>query len=1219
MNSSTLIGQTLSHYRVKEKIGAGGMGVVYRALDLRLERDVALKVLPEGVLADPAARKRFRNEALALARLNHPNICSVFDFDAEGEIDFLVMEFVPGSSLHDALLTNSPMLDQVSPLGMQIASGLAAAHEQGVVHRDLKPGNVRLTPDGRIKILDFGLAKFFHPESGPEATLSAADTSSISGTVPYMAPEQLRGDPLDTRTDIYSAGAVLYEMATGRRPFPEKQLGRLIDDILNNDPPPASRVNGEVPRPLESVLRKALAHRPEDRYQSARELGEDLERISTAQVPLAAAARAQETYRYVAMALTGLLVLGVGIGWYATRKNGTASPAAMANGPINAVSSGVVRPANVNARRSVAVFAIKNVSGRADAAWLSTALSEMLTTELAAGEKLRTVPGETVSRAKTDLSLAESDTFAQDTLRRIRDSLGTDAVVTGSYVVVPHAADGKIRVDLRVQDAHNGEIIAAVSETGTQSELLEVVSRAGVKLRSSLGVPELSVEDAGQARGALPASSNAARLYAEGLNKLRVNDALAARDLLEEAVTADPSDAAVRSALASAWGQLGYDAHALEESKKAIELSSNLSRETRFAAEGRYEMAAHNWPKVVEIYQSLFNVFPDNPDYGLQLAIAQGSAGKPEEAFATLDKIRATMPNMKDDPRVDITEASTADRAGDFKRELAAGNRAIERAKARGERLTAARALLLSGWALFNMGEIDKATATSQEAKSAYEEAGDRVGLARALHNLALILVAQGKVDEAENYYNQAISIRRQIGDNQGLSRALGDLGYVYERRGNLVEARKRYEQSLAISKEISDLGATAAAYANLGDIQIAQGKNDDARKSMEQALNLFRQIGNKNGVAGCLANLGNLAATAGDVEGARKLYDEAIAGYEAIGQKNGGGQVRTLLADLFLDQSDYPAARANFEQALAAAKEVGDPILIADAESGFSKTAYLQGDWAAARSHAESALGAAKSANDKRLMAITNYDFASALDGQGDLAVSKKAIQDGLALARELGDLEIIAIGQHDEAAYLLYQGDLAGAQKSFEQALALNEKLKSADGAAETQTALAGVFLELNQPAHAAELARKSAADMRRVKNARLEIEAQLVLVHAALAQKQVAAAQEALARVTAISSDRSSPSQRLMIAAWAARVNAAQGKAATAAPALKAALNEFSSKSGLEDVLEARLALAEITLASSGSVAARPLLDGIEKDATEKGYLLYARKAEELRKHR
>jgi serine/threonine protein kinase/Tfp pilus assembly protein PilF len=1216
-NSFTLIGQTISHYRVIRKIGAGGMGVVYLARDLRLERDVAVKVLPEGIINDPAGRKRFRNEALALARLNHPNICSVFDFDTDGGSDFLVMEFVPGVSVNEKLHMATPLLNEVSSLGMQLSSGLIAAHDQGVIHRDLKPGNLRVTPDGRLKILDFGLAKFFHPEAGPEATLTAADTTNISGTIPYMSPEQLRGDALDARTDIYAAGAVLYELATGRRPFPERQLARLIDDILNNDPPPASRINREVSPELESVLRKALAHRPEDRYQSARELHADLELLSTSQLPRAAAAKPGINRVAAGVALAFILVAGAGIGWYATRKhqkNAFVVPGSSTNGSANAE---LARPASINPRRSVAVFAIKNVSGRADAAWLSTALSEMLTTELAAGERLRTIPGETVTRAKLDLSLADSDTFAQDTLRRISNSIGTDAVVSGSYVVIPGKPDGKIRVDLRVQDSHTGEILSAVSESGSQAELLEVVSRAGAKLRSSLGVPDLSADDAVKVRGSLPASTDAARLYAEGLNKLRVYDSLAARDLLKKAAAADPSNAAVHSALAAAWGQLGYDAEALEESKKALDLSAGLSREARFAAEGRYQMAAHNWPKMVEIYQSLFNVFPDNPDYGIQLAVAQSNDGKPAESFATLDKVRATIPSVREDPRVDLVEANSADRTADFKRELAAANRAVERAKSRGERLTAARGLLLSGWALFNLGEIEKATAQSLEAKAAYEAVGDKVGLSRALHNLALILVSQGKLDEAENDYNQAISIRRQIQDNQGLARALNDLGLLHERRGDLPGALKRYEEGLAVALQISETGAIAGAYSNIGNIQLAQGKPVEARKSIEQSLTLFRQIGNKNGIAVCLANLGNLASDAGDSASARKLYEESAATFTAIGQKAGNAQLRTLIAALFVDQGDYTSARAGYEEALAAARDVGDPQLIADAESGYSKVAYIQGDWAAARSHAESGLAAAKSAGDKRLLALTHYDFASSLDGSGDIAAAKKSIQDGLALARELDDKEVIAIGLHDNAAYLLDQADLAVAQQDFEQALALNKQRKAAQSSAETQIALAEVLLEQNEPARAAELARESAAEMRRLKDPFLELEAQIVLARAALLQRHIPAAQEALARATALSSESASPSHQLGLAACAARVNSAAGNSAAALHALQAALSDFGPKADFRTRLNARLALAEITLASSGAATARPLLEAVEKDATEKGFVLYAHKAAALQK--
>ena len=249
-----MIGQILGHYQVIEELGAGGMGVVYRARDARLERDVALKVLPAGLLADAAARKRFRNEALALARLNHPNICSVFDFDTADGVDFLAMEFVPGISLDTTLAQGSLPLEEVPRLGAQLAAGLAAAHTEGVLHRDLKPGNLRVTPDGRLKILDFGLAKLFHPGESAEATLSLNETSSFSGTVPYMAPEQLHNEPPDPRTDIYSAGTVLYQCATGQRAFPQNQLTKLIDAILHSDPVPACEVNRRISPGLEAVI-----------------------------------------------------------------------------------------------------------------------------------------------------------------------------------------------------------------------------------------------------------------------------------------------------------------------------------------------------------------------------------------------------------------------------------------------------------------------------------------------------------------------------------------------------------------------------------------------------------------------------------------------------------------------------------------------------------------------------------------------------------------------------------------------------------------------------------------------------------------------------------------------------------------------------------------------------------------------------------------------------
>jgi serine/threonine protein kinase len=225
-DGSQLVGHTLGHYRIVEQIGAGGMGVVYRARDEQLERDVAVKVLPPSTLLDESSRKRFRKEALALARLNHPNVATVHEFGSQDTTDFLVSEYIPGVTLDTKLAIGALAEKEVVDLGIQLAQGLNAAHEQGIVHRDLKPANLRLTPDGRLKILDFGLAQLMPHPSDLGATATLTQSQEVSGTLPYMAPEQLRGAVADARTDIWAAGAVLYEMATARRPFEEKGADR---------------------------------------------------------------------------------------------------------------------------------------------------------------------------------------------------------------------------------------------------------------------------------------------------------------------------------------------------------------------------------------------------------------------------------------------------------------------------------------------------------------------------------------------------------------------------------------------------------------------------------------------------------------------------------------------------------------------------------------------------------------------------------------------------------------------------------------------------------------------------------------------------------------------------------------------------------------------------------------------------------------------------------
>jgi len=459
-----MIGKKFSHYRIEEKIGAGGMGVVYRAHDEQLDRDVAIKVLPSRSLADETTQKRFRREALSLARLNHPNVATVHEFGTQDGIDFLVTEYISGIAI-DARLAGGPLpVAEVFRLGLQLAQGLAAAHQQGIVHRDLKPGNLRLTRDSRLKILDFGLAQFMPQPSDLGLTVTVTKSQETTGTLPYMAPEQLRGEGADARCDVWAAGAVLYEMATGRRPFPQTNAPLLIDAILNRPFEPASRINLEVPPVLDEVIRKALAKDPSQRYQTGGELAVALELpVSTGTAPVfpapaPAPAPTQRARPYLASALiVALLAIASAAYLFMHRKK-----------------DAVLSPPTATRRRSIAVLGFKNLSGNPEKSWLSTALSEMMTTELSQGDELRTIPGESVAQMRMSLAIPDADSYSQQTLNRIRQNLGSDDVVVGSYLPL---GDGVLRLDLRMQDAVAGETLATVSEKGNESEIDTLVGR----------------------------------------------------------------------------------------------------------------------------------------------------------------------------------------------------------------------------------------------------------------------------------------------------------------------------------------------------------------------------------------------------------------------------------------------------------------------------------------------------------------------------------------------------------------------------------------------------------------------------------------------------------------------------------------------------------------------------------------------------------------------
>ncbi|HEY6944262.1 MAG TPA: protein kinase, partial [Candidatus Acidoferrum sp.] len=959
-------------------------GEVYRAHDDQLDRDVALKVLPPGTIADETARKLFRKEALALAKLNHPNIETVFEFSTQDGKDFLAMELIPGSSLRERLKQGPLASGDVFHLGTQFVEGLAAAHEHGVVHRDLKPGNLLVTPDDRLKILDFGLAKLLRPGLSAEVTLSLTEeVTRAAGTLPYMAPEQLRGEAADARSDIYAAGAVLYEMATGRRPFPETRTAQLMNSILYERPTPPSALNRRVTPALETVILRALEKQVSRRYQSARELLAALESAKAGK-GMARAWRA-----WASAGLSMLLVAG-------------ALTALDVGGLRDRLWKQRMTKAPIRVRRSLAVLGFKNLSGRPDQAWLSTALSEMLTTELDAGEQLRTIPGENVEQMKINLALPDAESYGKETLDRIRKTLGSDSVVLGSYLAL---GNGQVRLDVRLQDARAGETLASDMEAGSETEVSNLIARAGSRLREKLGVPAVSTADMGAMHASLPPDSEAVRFYSEGLAKLRHFDNLGARDLLQKAVAIDPEFALGHAALAAAWSALGYDARAKEEAKRAFELSAQLPREDRLSIEGRYRETSREWEKAIEVYRTLFGFFPDNLEYGLRLSAAQTSSGKAKDALMTVDVLRNLPYPAGDDPRIDLAEAIAATSLSDFKRVDAAANRAAAKAAAQGARLLLARTKLVQGNAFRNLGDPKRAADAYEEAKSVFAATGDQGGVAGALNSMAILFYEHGDLDGAKRMYEESLRISRSIGYQGGVARALNNTALVLVRQGDSAGAENLYRQALASFREVGDKRAGGLALSNIAHLRRNEGNFAGARSSLAEALTMFRETGDKSGVARVLNNMGIVLADQGELAQAKKSYEQSLAVCSEIGNKSLCANALAGNADVLLAEGDLPGARAGHEKALAFRKELAEEGALTESRLALAMLSVEEGHPADAEGPARDAAEKFRKGNQVSSEALADAILSRSLLAQGKLADAQASVERAEGLLQGSAD----------------------------------------------------------------------------------------------------------------------------------------------------------------------------------------------------------------------
>jgi tetratricopeptide (TPR) repeat protein len=884
LRAGTLIA---GRYRVLRQIGFGGMGVVYRARDEELGQEIALKVLRAELGGDPQWVERFRRELVLAREVSHKNVVRIHDIGESDGLRFLTMRLVEGRSLLD-VLTEEDRLPAARAVRIfrQVAEALQNAHEAGIVHRDIKPANVLLDPEENAYLTDFGVARSLERAGHTQ-------TGVVPGTLDYLSPEQVAGDPADARSDIYALGILLYEMLTGELPFPHGSRAEVLAQRIAGRPRDIADAKVAMPAYVRALVRRCLERNPDRRHQTVRALLQDLD---------AARVRWRDRLpRHFAAAVVAVLTLTAGgaVVWTLARR------------PVAAPLVAAPAPAGV------AILPLVDQTGDPSLAWTAAGVAEMLAGHLAEAPQLRVLDPARVLRTVRDLKLERPS--EETTLRRLAELLEVGHLVTGTVRRVGTA----VRVELRLSSRTSAGALATRTldtQTDTADGLFRIVGDLGEALRVELGTPRAVNAPTPEPQ---TRSLEAAAAYRDGRERLLVGDAVGAAPAFERAVAADPSFAAGLEALSEAYQALGYQDKAMAAADRAAAALGATESRLGWRVRARLALLRGEPAEAEHAYAELVRRYPNDAQALLDLAAAQTSRGAAATAVRTLQHVTEL---DKADARAWLLLGRNMILAGDMRKAVTDPLvRALTLMTEYGNEQGRGDVLNAMGVGYQRLGEYPEALARYGEAAEIRAKIGDERGMAVSRKNRAAIHLAMGQFAEAEGDLAAARDGYARIGDRRGLADVWNEFGSLHEGRGAFAQARAAYQQALRLRRELGDDQKLAQSYDNVGYVFFLEGEYENARVYWQQALDLHRKTGDKAGLVLTTQNMGFLHTALGRWSEATRAFLDALQVAREIDFKNAVAVSQGNLGLLQQYDGRYAAALSALEEALGIVNDLRD------------------------------------------------------------------------------------------------------------------------------------------------------------------------------------------------------------------------------------------------------------------------------------------------------